>query len=97
MPYGALVRCPLRKGSKGTSPQLTCGNEIGLKVCACVVCAAPAELARQLLEAGAPVTGPEEGHFLQPLHLACMGQVRSTQQVTMRDTFLVRFLLLCRV
>lgn len=48
-------------------------------------CFVSAELARQLLEAGASASAPEEGgKFLQPLHLACMGQVCSTEQVSMR-------------
>jgi hypothetical protein len=39
---------------------------------------APAELVKQLLEAG---DAPNVSYGLQPLHLACMGRVHGTQQV----------------
>jgi hypothetical protein len=46
-----------------------------LKLCAAAV------LARQLLEAGAHVCEPEDNLFLQPLHIACIGHLSSSDEV----------------
>lgn len=49
-------------------------------LCCCLgVCVT--ELVEQLIEAGAPVSEPEDSLGLQPLHLACIGGITAIEQV----------------
>jgi hypothetical protein len=57
-----------------------------LRLACASVAVMPAELVKQLLDAGASVNDPSDLCELQPLHLACMPRVRSAAQVSEQAT-----------